>query len=53
MTILLLIVLFGALAAVLLDGDWRAGLVVTLIIALILWLFDQVFGNLTSMLLGG
>jgi hypothetical protein len=35
MTILLLIVLFGALAAVLLDGDWRAGLMVTLIIGFV------------------
>jgi hypothetical protein len=32
MTTLLLVVLFGALAAVLLDGDWRTGLMVTLII---------------------
>ncbi|MCA9626104.1 MAG: preprotein translocase subunit SecE [Myxococcales bacterium] len=31
----------------------KVTVVVTLIIALILWLFDQVFGNLTSMLLGG
>jgi preprotein translocase subunit SecE len=27
--------------------------IVTLIIALILWVFDQVFGHLTSMMLGG
>lgn len=32
MTTLLLIVLFGALAVVLLDGDWRSGLIVTLLI---------------------
>ncbi len=32
MTTLLLVVLFGALAAVLLDGDWRTGLLVTLLI---------------------
>ena len=35
MTTLLLIVLFGALAAVLLDGDWRSGLMVTLIIGFV------------------
>lgn len=28
-------------------------IVVTVIIACILWVFDQVFGNLTSMILGG
>ena len=31
----------------------RMTIIVTLIIALILWVFDQVFGNLTSMILGG
>lgn len=35
MTILLLIVLFGVLAAVLLDGDWRTGLMVALIIGFV------------------
>ncbi|MCP9833668.1 MULTISPECIES: hypothetical protein [unclassified Cyanobium] len=35
MTIFLLIVLFGALTAVLLDGDWRTGLMVTLIIGFV------------------
>ena len=35
MTILLLIVLFGVLAAVLLDGNWRTGLMVALIIGFV------------------
>ncbi|KEF42966.1 MAG: hypothetical protein ER33_03610 [Cyanobium sp. CACIAM 14] len=35
MTILLLIVLFGVLAAFLLDGDWRTGLMVTLLIGFV------------------
>ncbi len=35
MTLLLLIVLFGVLAAVLLEGDWRSGLLVTLIIGFV------------------
>ncbi len=35
MTILVLIVLFGALAAVLLDGDWRTALIVTLVIGFV------------------
>ena len=30
----------------------RVTIIVTLIIAFILWVFDQVFGNLTSMILG-
>lgn len=31
----------------------KVTIVVTAIIAVILWVFDQVFGNLTSMILGG
>ncbi len=34
-------------------GHTRVTIIVTCIIALILWVFDQVFGNLTSMILGG
>ena len=28
-------------------------IVVTMIVAVILWVFDQVFGNLTNLILGG
>ena len=31
----------------------KVTIIVTLVIALILWVFDQVFGHLTSLLLGG
>lgn len=31
----------------------KVTIVVTAVIALILWVFDQIFGNLTSMILGG
>jgi preprotein translocase SecE subunit len=33
-------------------GHTKVTIIVTLIIAFILWVFDQVFGNLTSMILG-
>jgi preprotein translocase subunit SecE len=34
-------------------NNTRVTIVVTVIISLILWVFDQVFGNLTSLILGG
>ncbi len=34
-------------------NNTRVTIVVTMIISLILWVFDQVFGNLTSLILGG
>lgn len=31
----------------------KVTIIVTIIVALVLWLFDQVFGNLTNLILGG